>query len=603
MASSIIACGKPTATDLNTGAWFRSVDYTGIMTRVSPGTDPKLFYANQALENNMYVSRGLEPYRYEGEIDWAVGNKTNTWCLYFQSLEVVGYLANAAEVSGDARYVEKAAEIVESWFDFHYNNQEPPNYAWNDAAVAWRVNNLTHFLRAYASLKNVNLPDSLFEKISIMLNQHATWLLEEKNYHPYNHGMMASMSLTQIALTFPQFQDSELWKTAGIERISERIRGDLSIEGIHLEHSPAYHLFFLSLVSQAENYLKTKGVSLFEAGDRTIEKMEQYVAYMVMPNRRLPQLGDTSGDLVTQTYGHPWVIYSLSDGLDGVKPPQNSVVYPDAGVAILRDEWKSGNEFSDTTYLMFQSGFHSTYHKHADDLAFVLYSQGEDILVDSGIYAYAYDSKWRQYVTSTQAHNTLAIDGKSYPITKEGIGKANVTSYFFDEAFDFVQGSHTMYDSVTLSRGIILVRPSTILLIDEAISDTEHSIQQIFNLSPGAHDLKFDNDGASFGVGNKGVQVELRQLCATTDVRHYYGQEEPVRGFVSPKQNTIVPIHQLEFKNYGTGVVFVTQITVTTPGEDIPTIDVDCSNPYTGIEIRHSDGSTLTINLNSLSQN
>lgn len=579
-------------------AMFGSADYTGIMTTVSIENDPNLFYADQALDNILHVWPRLEPYQYQNEIDWEVGDRSRVWYICFQSLRVVGYLSNAAEVSGSVSYLAKAAEIIGSWYDFHHDNKKPPPYAWYDHTVAWRIQNVVHFLRAYSSLHDVQLPGPFAEKVAAMLHQDATWLLDERNYHPNNHGMMASMALIQMALTFPELDDSGLWKEMGLSRIRERIQADLSVENVHMEHSAAYHLFFLNLVLQVEGYLDTKGVMLFEPADRTIEEMKQYVGYMVKPDCRIPVIGDTNDSALPTDYDQPWVRYSLSVGEEGVVPPDNSVVYPDVGVAIFRDEWRTASKFPDTTYLFFQSAFHSTTHKHADDLSFILYSRGEDIFVGPGVYDYD-TSKYRQYITSTQAHNTLTVDGESYVISRDKVGKAGITAYKLGEAFDFVQGSHTMYGGVTLKRGIVFIRPSTILVIDEAVSGTEHSIQQVWNLSLAAHDLKFDRDGASFLVGENGVSVEIRQLSPVVGVNHYYGQEDPLRGFISPRQFELVPIDQLEFESYGSGTAFVTQITVTEPGEDIPTIEVDPDNPYQAIVVHHSDGTTLTINLES----
>ncbi len=578
-------------------AWFRSVDYSGTLREVYPGADPDLFFANNALENNMYVHSSLEPYRYNGEIDWALPDRTNSWYLWFQSLRVVGYLANAAEVSGESRYLEKAADIIESWHDFHYDRQIPPPYAWDDHAAASRTRNVLHFLQAYASLPEAHFPDALFQKVVGMLRQHGDWLSGETSYHFNNHGLMASIALTQLALVFPELDTIGSWKETGTQRIRERVKEDLSIEGVHMEHSPAYHHFFLILVLEAVDLFRHRGHALFLPGDATLEGMKRYLSYLLMPDSYLPQIGDTEKFRVRRHFDHPWVMYSLTAGKEGVRPCNTSMVYPDAGVAILRDEWKTGNCFAQTTYLMVQSSF--TYHmghKHADDLGLVLYSRGEDIFVGPGVYAYD-SSRYRQYVRSAQAHNTLTVDGKSYALARDSIGKAGITAYRLDEAFDFVQGSHTMYDGVTLKRGIVFIRPSTILVIDEAISANEHAIQQIWNLSPAADALKFDRDGASWSVGENGVSVEIRQLRPTAGVNHYYGQDEPVRGFISRQQRELVPVHQLEFENHGNGVVFVTQISVTGPGEETPTIEVDLGNPYRSIVVRQDDGTTLTIGL------
>jgi hypothetical protein len=85
-----------------------------------------------------------------------------------------------------------------------------------------------------------------------------------------------------------------------------------------------------------------------------------------------------------------------------------------------------------------------------------------------------------------------------------------------------------------------------------------------------------------------------------TGVNHYYGQEGPVRGFISPRQGQLVPVHQLEFDSYGSGIIFVTQISVTGPDEDVPAIVVDLDAPYQDIVVHHGDGTTLTVNLDSI---
>jgi hypothetical protein len=559
--------------------WFRIMDYTGILVRILPKNDPDLFYADQALRNTIYVYSSLEPYSYESEIDWAVGDKTDTWYHYFQSLEILGYLANAAEVSGEARYIEKAASILESWFDFQNTSQLTPARTYVDAAVANRVRNVTHFLRAWKTLSVIDFPDTLFRKIFVQIEKHAAWMLENKNYHPNNHGMMTSIALVQTALVFPDYPGSRQWLDVGMERIRERIKADLSKEGVHLEHSAFYHVFFLELVLSIEQFLKIKGISLFDPGVNIVEDMKRHVAYLVMPNGKLPLLGDTSMQKVVKTYDHPWITYSLSRGRKGTRPPNTSKVYPDAGLAVLRDKWNRGNTFLDTTYLVFQSGFHSRAHKHADDLGFILYSHGEDIFTGPGVYAYD-TSNYRQYMKSTMAHNSLTVDGKNYPIIKDNVGKARITGYKLADKFDFVQGRHTMYKKVSLKRSLILIRPSTIMIIDEVLSDKEHSIQQIFNLAPGARDLEFDRDRVVFKVGNKGVKVELRQMCETRCCNHYYGDEKILRGFISPLQRKLAPVHQLEFENIGIGVVFITQIIVTGPDEDGSKLDSEMSSKF-----------------------
>ena len=54
--------------------------------------------AGEALQNRIHVKPGLPfpAYKYGERIDWEAKGD-NSWYLYFQSLQVVGYLAYAAE--------------------------------------------------------------------------------------------------------------------------------------------------------------------------------------------------------------------------------------------------------------------------------------------------------------------------------------------------------------------------------------------------------------------------------------------------------------------------------------------------------------------------
>ncbi|NLX21146.1 MAG: hypothetical protein GXY55_05660 [Phycisphaerae bacterium] len=50
-------------------------------------------------------------------------------------------------------------------------------------------------------------------------------------------------------------------------------------------------------------------------------------------------------------------------------------------------------------------------HGHADALSFTVRSRGKELLVDPGTYDYFSHGQWRDYFRSTQAHNTIVVDG------------------------------------------------------------------------------------------------------------------------------------------------------------------------------------------------
>ena len=80
-----------------------------------------------------------------------------------------------------------------------------------------------------------------------------------------------------------------------------------------------------------------------------------------------------SQDVVTNEH----LLFEITNGQQGVEIGSNSIVYDDAGVAIFKNDWENQTSI----YFALFNAFHSTVHKHSDDLSFVL-SYGEtDILL------------------------------------------------------------------------------------------------------------------------------------------------------------------------------------------------------------------------------
>ena len=82
-----------------------------------------------------------------------------------------------------------------------------------------------------------------------------------------------------------------------------------------------------------------------------------------------------------------------------------AALYPDMGWAVLRDSWKDN-----ATMLGIKSGF-TWNHAHADAGSFILFHQGENLLIDSGNCWYPhpeYDAYYRQ----SQAHNVTLFNGR-----------------------------------------------------------------------------------------------------------------------------------------------------------------------------------------------
>lgn len=81
-----------------------------------------------------------------------------------------------------------------------------------------------------------------------------------------------------------------------------------------------------------------------------------------------------------------------------------SAIYPDMGWAMMRNSWKSNS-----TLLAVKSGF-TWNHAHADAGSFVLYHNGENLLIDGGDVGYG-NPEYSSYFVTSKAHNVMMFNG------------------------------------------------------------------------------------------------------------------------------------------------------------------------------------------------
>ncbi|MED1602987.1 alginate lyase family protein [Alkalihalophilus marmarensis] len=546
---------------------FKRTDLTGA-TAIRIG--------NLILDNYIYSLSHWEPYKYE-VLDWHMDPyNDNSWQLYFHSLRMVSFLVNAYEETKEDVYLLKAIEITESWIRSNPNHRSTNNWAWSDHAVSSRILTWAYL---YENLQKSNVRNERFNQLLLSsLYEHAEWQVKESNYRfPHNHGIMQDRSLIEASWLFESFSTSDHWFELSLSRLNKQLEHSISKSGVHLEHSPGYHIYTLNLFQDIEAALNKRNQSVGHNLEANLNKMEEYLAYVFKPDGTLPLVGDTEYYPVERIshLNHPYLEYILSKGKSGEMPSEPSKVYKDAGVAILRDEWKSGDKFDQSSYLMLQAGYHSNVHKHADDLSFVLYSMGEDIFVGPGKYMYA-NNPMRNYMLSGLSHNTVTIDGKGYDLNLNKTG-AFIKEYELTEEYDRVVAEHTLYDGVNFTREIIFIKPNIFVIIDSLASKKVHNFEQRFNLNPNAEILNYSKTGLRFSL-NKDLTVELKQLNSVDKVNYYRGGNNPIRGYISYKTNELTEVDQFEFIKRGSSTQFVTLVKLDSARYENKAEDVTIEN-------------------------
>lgn len=522
--------------------------------------------------------------------------KDNTWCFYLHSLDIVGYLMNAYELKSKVKYLQKAQEIIESWIKANPTKEKQMSpAAWKDHSVANRVVNMIHFWIHYEKSAIYNKDFS--KEIKKSLNRHGDFL-EDDNNHTFtnNHGIFQDRSLIELAIIFPAFPNAERWYDKAINRFMQHVEKDVSSSGVHLEHSDAYHIIVMRLFSSINEFLIYHNRGKKELTNLSFQ-MEEFLAYAVKPDQRIPTNGDSGPDrigfLSEKDIKNPYLLYVKSKGRKG-KRPDNSILYKDAGTAIIRNHWNFNNE---QLYLRFIAAFHSKVHKHADDLSFLLSIGETDFFVDSGKYNYKEKDPYRQYFRSTMAHNTITVNRKTYPIDGKLIGKSKIVQYKDEEQYSFVQGQHTLYEGVTIKRSILYLKDTgAILIYDDLDSKTEQTYSQIFNVGEHVNFIPINKKHCLFESKLNGKMIELRQINHVTEFKHYTGSDKPIAGWYSDRFNEKKPIEQLQFTNKGTALEYKTIIN-TNIDKGVKNYSVSKSSDKIMFGITYKDNQAMTISI------
>lgn len=351
-------------------------------------------------------------------------------------------------LTGDRRYADTFTSQVGSWIETN-PVQHGVNWCYpletSLRILAWTVafqffRNATSFRERIggAFLK------SLFQQARFVINHLQT------TYHavPNNHLIAEATGLTLIGAAFPEFLESATWRETGLRLLREQAAAQTHPDGVNKEQAIGYHRFIAGLLlvvvaSSRRGILPREPIL-----EETLERMLDYVLYMVTPDGTVPMWGDSDygralgldqgkdfwdfRPLLTAgaaLFGRPdWKFvarrfdegaYLLlgSEGLaaweriEACPPKEPSHAFPDAGVYVIRDTWARDTDFGVFRCGPFGLGDEGyCAHAHCDLLSLELWIGGRPLLVDSG--TYTYHGPWRDRFRLTGAHNTLMVNGQ-----------------------------------------------------------------------------------------------------------------------------------------------------------------------------------------------
>ena len=485
-----------------------------------------LEFANELINNKIYMFKMWKPIKVQQEIDWAMNPYDDkTWQFYLHSLDFINHLTNAYENTKDEVYLKKSEYFIRDWVDKNISIEHATcEWAWKGHAVANRTINLIVFLNIYNEYKNKDR--KLVYKIYELLEIQGNFLMDDNNYEDYNHGLFQDQALIETAVLFPFFKFSTQWKIKALDRILKRINKDFSEEGVHKEHSPDYHVIVMKLFINIKAFLDYYNVDYPKLLCDKFEKIQKYLAVIIQEDGTLPLIGDTALSSARNCIDKASIVseellYEFSNGIEGKALNKKFFPYNRSGVAIYKDKGK--------VFWMFTAAFNSIVHKHADDLSFILTYFNEDYIVDSGKYNYKENDEYRKFFRSVFAHNTIICDGNSYLIKSGQMGRAKIINSYDGEGYCYVTGTHNLYKGINIKRRLIQIKGGALIIHDVILSKDKHVYEQNFNFSDKV-DIT-NKTKRNINIIRKEKFINLKQLINIEDMKIYSGEINPIRGW------------------------------------------------------------------------
>lgn len=460
------------------------------------------------------------------------------------------HLALAYQFTQDSKYADKLVELVTDWID-----KNPLMYSINWGCAMDVGIRAMNWIWALSLLEGYEIDTKHESKIKTSLYLHGWFIYRnlEGTLFDYNNNHYFSdiTSLLHLGLLFRNDKEGGLWFDFALREFYREFRLQILPCGMSFEGSTNYNRLMLELIIPTVVMLKRDGNRIPSDIESRLRSMFDIVCNTTMPDGEMPIVGDQDNgrglplgveDINDYTYipaigcayfqQHCWgpahynvyaaVFGELGkeefDNLPDQTKAQRSVLYYDAGLAVLRD-----NE----NYCLFNvdnQGFYmddslGSGHSHSDWLSFVLALGGETFIVDPGSYVYSSNPEERNRFRSTSMHNTIVVDGKSQSDIPEKelwklprIGRTSIDNWESGFDYDKICVSHNAYTtpeaSVQHRRILELSKKDGIFTIKDSIScNSGHSINCFLHFAP---DVETKIESNTIILDKHGVKAEIK---------------------------------------------------------------------------------------------
>lgn len=484
------------------------------------------------------------PYGEDGHRDWYYKGPNNDreWAWLSNRHQQLNQVLNAYFKTGNPKY---AIYIDLFLRDFILKSQPYPEKKtrgsiWRGLEVSFRAKVWPRIF--YGLINSEYLSDATKLLILSSLPDHGDY---NRKYHAAGNWLTMELSgLTSIATSFPEYEKSEEWIAYAATKMEESMVNQVYPDGIQKELTAHYHYVALKNFEAFKNTLGLVNRKVSESYVQTIESMYDYAAKSLRPNGYIPLNNDS--DLMyhrdnilrsASVFKRPDWAYIASNGQEGIKPVSTSFFYPWAGQLISRSGYDATAQWS-----FFDVGPWGTGHQHNDKLHLSISAFGKDFLVDSGRFAYSGEvaKKFRSYALSSQAHNTISIDGKGQEDGPRTVSEPlDETHYKITAEYDFATGSFENFTDLEGTakhqRSLFYLRGVCWIVVDRVVTNQARAITNFWHWHP---ECELEQSDGVLKARRGKASLSISPLGkGKYDIEELKGREPNLQGWYSPSYN------------------------------------------------------------------
>lgn len=482
------------------------------------------------------------------EIDWEA-NPTGyiEWTLAIHYLLFLRPAIDAYWETGLAKYATGIERYIKDWL-----RRCPVPFGVRAGGYPWG-HSLVVAIRPFSTLVDVfrvlcacpQTDDGTIIDMLKSIYEHQVYLLKFQSFPPSNKTIAEARTIGALGCAFPEFRDAADWREEGYRRLLDDMRVQVMDDGASYELTPGYQMsistWFLESYQVARKFNRPLDPEL-EAG---IRSMFDWSVAITRPDFTRPSVSDAGsldskyGESLTnpgRVLDNPAAVWVGAEGREGAPPDYNSIALRDSGYFVMRSGWDEN-----ARYLFFDGGPYGRWHQHEDKLNIEVYAHGTPYIVDPGITSY-YTNPWTRFYTTTQAHNTVLVDGCA-----QSRGRNQTVEQWTESAFDSTvwrsddrsDVAMACYDAPYASldspvrhrRAVIFVKPDYFIVFDELTGEGSRTYEAFFHFMP--FRLLTDPETGAVRTGRMDApNLELLPLTRMMP-RLICGRNDPVQGWLA----------------------------------------------------------------------